>query len=176
MSARLELSGGDWSRTRAFPLPSDGTGYVRLNLRGREREGVVDPSDADALMDEIATGLETFTDPDGSPAVTGVERTEPLVGDAPHAERLPDLVVHWSDHPSAALSGVASPVHGQIVRRGGGTGRTGHHTAEAWGLLVPGRSQPRQLSRPPHIVDLAATACALGGEDGLPGEPLFELA
>ena len=178
LSARLELSGADWSRTRAFPLPSDGTGYVRLNLRGREREGVVDPSEADALIDEIATGLETFNDPDGSPAVTGVERTAPLVGDAPHADRLPDLVVHWSDRPSAALSGVSSPVHGDVIRRGGGTGRTGHHTAEAWALLVPGRSEPRKLSRPPHIVDLAATACALAGsdEDGLPGESLFEFA
>ncbi len=66
MSARLELSGADWSRTRAFPLPSDGTGYIRLNLRGRERDGVVDPSEADALIEEIATGLETFTDPDGA--------------------------------------------------------------------------------------------------------------
>jgi predicted AlkP superfamily phosphohydrolase/phosphomutase len=178
LSARLELSGGDWSRTRAFPLPSDGTGYVRLNLRGREREGVVDSSEAEALMDEIATGLETFCDPDGSPAVAGVERAAGLAGDGPHADRLPDLVVHWSDRPSAALSGVSSPVHGDVVRHGGGTGRTGHHTAEAWALLVPGRSTPRTLSRPPHIVDLAATACAPadGGKDGLPGEPLFELA
>ena len=178
LSARLELSGADWSRTRAFPLPSDGTGYVRINLRGREREGVVDPSEADALLDEIATGLETFNDPDGSPAVAGVERTAPLVGDAPHADRLPDLVVHWSDRPSAALSGVTSPVHGDVIRRGGGTGRTGHHTADAWSLLVPGRSQPRKLSRPPHIIDLAATACALAGsgKDGLPGEPLFEFS
>jgi predicted AlkP superfamily phosphohydrolase/phosphomutase len=176
MSARLELSGADWSRTRAFPLPSDGTGYVRLNLRGREREGVVDQSEADALLDEIAAGLETFTDPDGAPAVAGVERTAPLADGGPYADRLPDLVVHWNDRPSAALTGVTSPVHGDVVRRGGGTGRTGHHTADAWALLVPGRSQPRQLSRPPHIVDLAATACALAGEDGLPGESLFEFA
>ena len=177
MSARLELSGADWSRTRAFPLPSDGTGYVRLNLRGRERQGVVDPSEAEALLDEIAAGLETFTDPDGAPAVTGVEHTAPLVDGGPHADRLPDLVVHWSDRPSAALTGVTSPVHGDVVRRGGGTGRTGHHTDEAWALLVPGRSQPRELSRPPHIVDLAATACAVAGaQDGLPGESLFEFA
>jgi predicted AlkP superfamily phosphohydrolase/phosphomutase len=176
LSARLELSGADWSRTRAFPLPSDGTGYVRLNLRGRERDGIVDPADADALMDEIAAGLETFVDPDGSPAVVGVERTAKLVGNAAQADRLPDLVVDWSDRPSAALAGVTSPVYGDLVRRGGGTGRTGHHTPDAWALIAPGRSTPRETSRPPHIVDLAATACALAGADAgeLPGETLFD--
>jgi predicted AlkP superfamily phosphohydrolase/phosphomutase len=175
LAARLEMSGADWSRTRAFPLPSDGTGYVRLNLRGRERHGIVDPADADALMDEIAAGLQTFAHPDGSPAVASVERTTQLVGDATQADRLPDLVVRWSDLPSAAVAGVTSPAHGDIVRRGAGTGRTGHHTADAWALLVPGRSAPRAMSRAPHLVDLAATACARAGADAgeLPGEPLL---
>jgi predicted AlkP superfamily phosphohydrolase/phosphomutase len=176
LAARLELSGADWSRTRAFPLPSDGTGYVRLNLRGRERQGIVDPGDAEALMDEIAAGLQTFADADGSPAVAGVERTAQLFDGAPQAERLPDLVVNWSDKPSAKLAGVASPVHGEVMRRGGGTGRTGHHTPDAWALIAPGRSTLRQQSRPPHIVDLAATACAFAGAGhaSLAGEPLLD--
>jgi hypothetical protein len=41
MAARLELRAVDWSETKAFMLPSDDAGYVRLNLRGRERDGVV---------------------------------------------------------------------------------------------------------------------------------------
>ena len=67
LTARLELRGVDWSRTRAFAHPAENQGYIRLNLRGRERDGIVDPADADALMDEIADGLRTFTDLDGSP-------------------------------------------------------------------------------------------------------------
>jgi predicted AlkP superfamily phosphohydrolase/phosphomutase len=175
LSARLELR-ADWSRTKAFPLPSDGTGYVRLNLRGREREGIVDPGEADSLATEIADGLSTFRDPDGSPAVAGVERVSELVDRGPGSERLPDLVVRWSDRPSAALSGVSSPRFGEVPRHGGGTGRTGHHTADAWALLVPAGSAVRETSRPPHIVDIPATACSLLGADsaGLAGEPLLE--
>ena len=29
----------DWSQTRAFALPSDQHGWVRINLRGREAQG-----------------------------------------------------------------------------------------------------------------------------------------
>ena len=47
----------DWSRTRAFAHPAENQGYIRLNLRGRERDGIVDPADAPALMDEIAAGI-----------------------------------------------------------------------------------------------------------------------
>ena len=39
LAARLELRGMNWSRTRAFAVPSDTNGLVRFNVRGREREG-----------------------------------------------------------------------------------------------------------------------------------------
>src|SRR5256885_8916367 len=31
----------DWARTRAFSLPTDQHGWIRINLRGRERAGIV---------------------------------------------------------------------------------------------------------------------------------------
>ncbi len=74
LTARLELRGIDWAAARAFAHPADNQGYVRLNLRERERDGIVDGGDAGALEDEIATGLATFTDPDGAPAVDAVVR------------------------------------------------------------------------------------------------------
>ena len=46
LTARLEVRGFDWSRTRAFAHPAENQGYIRLNLRGRERDGIVDPADA----------------------------------------------------------------------------------------------------------------------------------
>ncbi len=74
LTARLELRGIDWTTTPAFAHPADNQGYVRLNLRGRERGGVVAPEAAEGLMEEIAAGLETFQDPDGAPAVASVAR------------------------------------------------------------------------------------------------------
>ena len=43
LTERLELRGQDWATTRAFAQPADNQGYVRLNLRGRERDGIVEP-------------------------------------------------------------------------------------------------------------------------------------
>jgi predicted AlkP superfamily phosphohydrolase/phosphomutase len=49
----------DWSRTRACVL---GNG-VYLNLAGREPGGIVDPRQADRLIDELCAGLLNFCDP-----------------------------------------------------------------------------------------------------------------
>ena len=176
LTARLELRGVDWSQTRAFTLPTDLHGYVRLNVRGRERDGIVQPDDADALMDEIAAGLLTFRDPDGGPAVDAVERVVDILGDGPGLHHMPDLVVRWSDRPATRLAGVGSPRFGDVARRGGGSGRSGNHRADAWALLVPGTSRRRESSAPPSLVDFAPTVCSLLDveREGLVGEPLLE--
>ena len=178
LTARLELRGIDWAETRAFALPTDQHGYVRLNLRGREREGIVEPDDAAELMDEIAEGLLSFRDPDGGPAIEAVDRVADVLGDGSGVHQMPDLVVRWADRPSTRLAGVGSPKFGDVARRGGGSGRSGNHTGDAWALILPGASIRRATSRPPDIVDISATACSLLDVDreGLPGEPLLESA
>ncbi len=178
LTARLELRGLDWERTRAFAHPADNQGYVRLSVRGRERNGIVDPADADALKDEIAAGLATFTDPDGAPAVAGVVRASDLYPGA-HADRLPDLVVRWSDRAATTLTTLSSPRFGEVRREGAGSGRSGNHTpGDAWAVVVPGASSFAELTRPARLVDVAATVCEVTGADrrGLPGEPLLRRA
>lgn len=177
LTSRLELRGMDWESTRAFAQPADNQGYVRLNLRGRERAGIVDPEDADDLCARIADGLRTFTDPDGAPAVKDVERVADTFGDGRRATRLPDLVVRWSDRPSTRLAAVSSPRFGEVRRHGGASGRAGNHTdGDAWALVVPGSSRHRETDRPPRLVDVAATAAAVvaGDAEGMAGEPLLE--
>jgi predicted AlkP superfamily phosphohydrolase/phosphomutase len=178
--ARLYTRGLDWSETHAFALPSDHTGYVRLNLRGREREGIVAPAQADSLLDDLAEGLLSFHDPDGSPSVAAVDRISDVVRgrDLERPDSLPDLIVRWSDRPATRLEGVASRRFGHVAREGAATGRSGNHTADAWALVVPGRSEGRRLGRRARIVDLGATVCAVVGAetDGLAGEPLLERA
>ena len=63
LTARLELRGIDWANTPAFAHPADNQGYVRLNLRGRERGGVVAPEAAEGLMEEISAGLASLSGP-----------------------------------------------------------------------------------------------------------------
>ena len=175
--SRLAVAAVDWGDTRAFVLPSDHNGQVRVNLRGREREGIVPPEELDELCERIASGLATFHDPDGTPSVAAVERTSDVVGpDAPRLELLPDLVVHWGPPPAGPLAGVTSPRYGTVPRVGSGSGRSGAHTSEGWMLVVPAAGRASNGHRPARLEDVAATACALLGADasGLAGEPLVE--
>ena len=175
LTARLELRGIDWTSTPAFAHPADNQGYIRLNLRGRERDGIVDPRRADELSEEIAAGLASFSDPDGGPAVAAVERVaDHYPGE--RQDRLPDLVVRWSGRAVTSLTHVSSERFGTVRRHGTGSGRSGNHTpGDAWATVVPGDAIRREPSRPPHLVDVAATVCAVTGADssGLPGEPLL---
>jgi predicted AlkP superfamily phosphohydrolase/phosphomutase len=175
LTARLSVSGIDWNETRAFVLPGDAQGLIRLNVRGREREGIVEPDAVDALVEEISDGLMTFQDLGGGPAVAGVDRA------ADHfpglrTELLPDLVVRWSDTPGYPIEGVRSGRYGEVRRRGAGKGRTGGHTADAWVLVVPGASRARAPRGRPRITDVAATAYGYFGIDApdVDGEPLLE--
>ena len=165
----------DWSQTAAFCHPADNQGYVRLNLRGRERDGIVDPAQADALLASIAAGLATFTDPDGAPAVARVDRVaEHHVG--ARADQLPDLVVQWSERPATTLAGVHSPSFGDVLRRGTGSGRSGNHTpGDAWAVVAPGAHAPRATAGAPRLADVAATVAAVCGvdSDGLAGASLL---
>jgi predicted AlkP superfamily phosphohydrolase/phosphomutase len=175
LTARLELRGIDWTSTRAFTHPADNQGYVRLNLRGRERDGIVDAAEAEALCAEIAAGLDSFRDPDGGPAVDAVVRTSELYP-GEHSDRLPDLVVRWSERPATTLTELSSERFGTVRRQGAGSGRSGNHTpGDAWAVLTPGAARHAGPSRPPRLVDVAATVCELTGADasGLPGEPLL---
>ena len=175
LTARLEMRGMDWSRTRAFMIPSGECGYVRLNLLGREREGIVQPSESDQVLDEIASGLLTFRDPDGKAAVKRVE----IVAQSPKERTLsnpfPDLIVHWSDQLPPHLAGAYSPVFGEVPSTGWGSGRTGEHRDEAWAILIPCSSKRITPVKPPHIMDIVPTICSVLGVErqGLNGQPLL---
>jgi predicted AlkP superfamily phosphohydrolase/phosphomutase len=82
----------DWSKTRAF---SDGTyGYVYINLKGRESQGVVEPgAQYEEICDEITRRLKAIRDPDnGQPVVDEVFRRDAIFK-GPYKENAPDLIV-----------------------------------------------------------------------------------
>ncbi len=175
LTARLELRGTDWATTRAFAHPADNQGYVRLNLKGRERDGIVDRGQADELLDEIAAGLATFGDADGAPAVESTIRAPELYPGS-HADRLPDLAVRWSGTPATTLTSLHSEEFGEVRRLGAGSGRSGNHTpGDAWAVVAPGASEHAEPQRPPRLVDVAATVCEVTGadSDGMAGTPLL---
>ncbi len=115
----------DWQKTRAFSLPTDQYGWIRMNLIGRESQGIVPLDQYDELCAELEQMLSTLTSEQGDPLVQNVART---AGDAVSARDnpLPDLVIHWRDAafvPSLKIKG--SNVTAQLVSKKS----TGQHTA-----------------------------------------------
>jgi predicted AlkP superfamily phosphohydrolase/phosphomutase len=85
----------DWSRTRAFSLPTDQRGFIRVNLAGREAKGFVPERDYLAMCDEVEAAVRAARSADGEPLVRSVLRPAEESGAPP--EQLPDLVVEWDD-------------------------------------------------------------------------------
>ena len=175
LTARLELRGMDWNRTAAFAHPADNQGYVRLNLRGRERDGVVGVDEAEGLLERVADGLATFADIDGGPAVAEVARVNRRSSDQSSGS-LPDLVVRWSAGATSRLQGVRSPRFGTVARQGGGSGRSGNHdSSSAWAIVVPGTGHRVAEAVDRRLVDIVPTIAVASGVDpaALSGESLI---
>lgn len=83
----------DWSRTSAYAL---GLGGVYLNLKGREKEGIVEQgTEAERVRQAIQSGLAEYPDTEiGRSAVRSVSRREELYS-GPYSDRAPDLLVNF---------------------------------------------------------------------------------
>lgn len=164
--------GLDWSTTRAFCPVADLQGYVRINLRGREANGIVEPgAEYDTLCAEIAEGLHSFVDTDtGEPLVRGVERADHLFPEGPRRDWLPDLLVDWTRTSVLTRRAVTSPRFGTIDWPDPGQppdGRSGNHRTEGWLLAAgPGVSAGEILQG--DILDIAPTALELLGLEPFP--------
>jgi predicted AlkP superfamily phosphohydrolase/phosphomutase len=86
----------DWSRTRAYGLGLNG---LYINVRGREKSGIVDPADRDRLAREIqAALLETIDPATHQRAITAVARPGDGAASQPltHPDRAPDLIIGYA--------------------------------------------------------------------------------
>jgi predicted AlkP superfamily phosphohydrolase/phosphomutase len=81
----------DWARTRAYGV---GLNALYINLKGREKNGIVTEGERKALMDEIAAALLAEVDPKtGGPVVTKVYPREETYKDRGELEIGPDIIV-----------------------------------------------------------------------------------
>jgi predicted AlkP superfamily phosphohydrolase/phosphomutase len=116
MLQQLWIESVDWASSRAFAEPDLGSGFVRLNVRGREPAGIVEPgAEYERLAAEITEQLLRLThDPSGAPAVERVQRREEIAPGA-SVELLPDLVISWSH--DVLLDAVRHPDAGTVRER-----------------------------------------------------------
>ncbi len=100
--ASIPFADVDWSRTRAYGLGLNG---LYLNLKGREKEGIVEPSQANALLREISAKLAEVRDPkgnakgdpnkDASQVITRVDLASDVYR-GPYARSGPDALVGYN--------------------------------------------------------------------------------
>ncbi|UCC22510.1 MAG: alkaline phosphatase family protein [Planctomycetota bacterium] len=82
----------DWSGTKAYGLGING---LYLNLKGRERDGIVEPGQqSEELLEELKTKLEAVTDTNGKQVIRKVHRTDKSYSGSA-AALAPDLVVGY---------------------------------------------------------------------------------
>ncbi len=175
------LGGIDWARTRAFAESEPHCGWIRLNVRGREPQGIVAPgAEYEALRERIVSELGQVVDAEtGEPAVDVVLRREELDGaSGPRADELPDLAVRWTNR--WVLRAVRHPTAGEVHQNARDVPWTEHHGD---GFLVaagPGVAAGAEASG--RIVDVAPSLLALLGREapaameGRPLEPLIAVA
>jgi predicted AlkP superfamily phosphohydrolase/phosphomutase len=167
----------DWRNTRAFALPSAYTGFVRVNLKGREPDGVVAAgAEYEAVLDRMEADLATLVDPvSGAPAVTRTTRTIDAFGCPPHPT-LPDLWVDWL--PGRFLDRVTFPGGELTQERPDFYRRSDHADRGFFAAAGPGIAARGKIGAV-DVLDLAPTFQALCGRaptarmTGAPIRPLL---
>jgi predicted AlkP superfamily phosphohydrolase/phosphomutase len=157
----------DWSRTTAYALVPRG---VRINLKGREPGGIVEPDEYEAVRDRLIADLRDLRYPTGEPVFDRVFRREEVM-EGPYLELAPDVVTCM---PIGVPSCHLEPREIFAVC----TGATGSHTD--WGVLIahgPGVAAGREVSGA-RLMDVAPTALyALGVPlyDDMDGRPVLDV-
>ena len=145
-----------WKDMRAFALPSFYDGRIRVNVRGREANGLVEPADYVAVCDELEALVRRCVNPrTGASVVASVERPG---GDDPRSvvSSGADLVVVWEpgvfafDHPQLGLIGPLP-----YRRTGGHTGRHGFASVAAPGVAPGDHGIAASFDVAPTLLDLA---------------------
>ncbi|HYL93090.1 MAG TPA: alkaline phosphatase family protein [Alphaproteobacteria bacterium] len=150
-------SGYDWARTPGFPLLSDLNGYLRMNVRGRETQGMLEEgsSELKRYVDWLCEGIAGFR---------VVETGEPLAKEILLTHRvfpgrrtdcLPDLIVQWG--PTAPATRIVSKNLG-LLQATQATGRGGNHRPQGFCVILGWDERHRRAPSPKHITDLAGIA------------------
>ncbi len=106
------LLGIDWKKTKAFAI---GLNSLYLNVQGRERFGVVPPSERQVLAREIADKLREWKDgPDGVLVVTQPLLREEIYN-GPHVEEAPDILVGYARGYRASWATTSGKIPTELI-------------------------------------------------------------
>jgi predicted AlkP superfamily phosphohydrolase/phosphomutase len=163
----------DWSQTVAYGLGLNG---LYLNLKGRERDGIVEPGEMQqSLLTELAAGLEAVTDANGRRVIRNVYRADQIYsGDA--TALAPDLIVGYHRGYRASWATSKGDLTDDVLLAND-SAWSADHCADA--LEVPGllfSSRPIR-GKDPKLIDIAPSILGVFGLNApktMTGKDLFE--
>ncbi|MGA7381906.1 MAG: alkaline phosphatase family protein [Terriglobales bacterium] len=164
----------DWSQTRAYGLGLNG---LYVNLRGREREGIVEPgAAANALIRELKEKLLSVRDPQGGLAVITRVDVASEVYQGPYSRSGPDLVVGYNRGYRAGWKTILGAFPAEILEDNLNPW-SGDHCMDS--TLVPGvlLSNREIKADTPALTDIAPTILAEFGiakSKDMIGQSVFE--
>jgi len=150
-----QITGGhDWGQTPGLALLADLNGYLRWNLRARERLGMLVRQGAQHLqyVEELVRRLRDLRLDGGDRLVSDIRFPEDDYP-GPRSDHLPDAIVCWSGHPpvSRVRSEGLGELRGEVT-----TGRGGNHRFEGFCIVVEGGAAGAATDTElRHIQDLA---------------------
>jgi predicted AlkP superfamily phosphohydrolase/phosphomutase len=170
----------DWRSTTQFPVPMDHAGYMRVNLRGRERDGIVEagaPYTATCrTLEALFRGLRDADS--GEPIVRNVTHAfSDAAPTATYRDLIPDLIIEWHGRAteSRLLCSDAAPSLRFEVPRKLPSGRSGNHSDHGWFIAAgPGVDEGHSIHGH-DILDLAPTVLRhldAAPMPGLQGRPI----
>jgi predicted AlkP superfamily phosphohydrolase/phosphomutase len=107
------LTNVDWTRTRAYGFGLNG---MYVNLKGREKDGIVPPEQRDALLAELKARLEGTIDPaTGKPAIGHVYLRDQTFSDGGQRAIGPDAVMGWAKGTRGADSSALGEVGREVL-------------------------------------------------------------
>jgi len=171
---RLPRLGADVSRSKCFPVANGHpVGGIRLNLAGREPQGVLEPGpEVNAFCENLMEDLRAIIDlRTGRPLVADVYRTDTLYAGA-RQDALPDLLVEWSgDLPTgtrAHAAGRGAAIRATSAKVGtvegsNAYGRTGDHAPSGMFVFAGPGVPAAERNEPVSLMDFHPTICRLLG-------------
>lgn len=150
----------DWSKSRAYGMGLNG---LYINLKGRERDGIVEPAQRDALLREISEKLLAYVDKEtGRHPVKRVYRTDEVY-QGPEAAKAPDLIIGYDRDYRASWNTCLGGFDKAVVIDNKNAWSADHCIAHdvVPGILLTNR---RIVADEPALVDIAPTVL---GEFGI---------
>jgi predicted AlkP superfamily phosphohydrolase/phosphomutase len=161
----------DWKNTQAYAL---GFGSIYLNMKGREKQGIVDAGTEESVSNAIIEKLTKLTDPqDGQPTVKNVYKNKSIYS-GNQTGNSPDLIIGFEDgfrgSWQTAIGGAPADLMEDNLKKW-----SGDHIIDP--SLVPGilLTNFAANSDNPSQMDLAPTVLSCFGmsADGMDGKSLL---